>query len=356
MNQIYLSWKSIPVVTYPYEWSFSQLKQAALLTLDVTLLALKHGLTLKDATAFNVQPYKGGMVFIDHTSFEPTDNKMPWRPYSQFCKHFIAPLLMASRTGRHINKHFRLNLDGVDLGEAVAALPFKDRFNPAILTHIYMHHNLTKSYEHSNDQPQNIKRRGDQRAYIEHLRRVISAIKPPRYCTEWHDYYANTNYEDTAFVEKERLIQETIGDKQYPCIWDLGANNGHFSRLVASSADMVISMDIDHAAVDFNVSENARQNFTHIYPLVMDITNPSPALGFANQERLPIGERAQPNLMMALALIHHLTITYNIPFHMVAEHLRSYNAELIIEFVGRDDSQVKKLLCNKDDPYDHYKP
>ena len=346
--------QKLPVVTYPYEWGFEQLKQAALLTLDMTLLALNHGLTLKDATAFNVQPYQERMVFIDHTSFEPTDCKMPWRPYSQFCKHFLAPLLMASRTGRHINKHFRLNLDGLDLGEAAAALPFKDRFNPAILIHIYMHNALTKSHEHSNDQPKNIKRSGDQKNYIEHLRRVIDKIQAPRYCTEWHDYYANTNYKDTSFCEKERLIQGMIEAQHYSCIWDLGANNGHFSRLVAPQADIVISMDIDHAAVDFNVTENKRQKLNNIYPLVMDITNPSPALGFANRERLLIGDRAQPNMMMALALIHHLTITYNIPFHMTAQHLRNYDSDLIIEFVGREDSQVQKLLCNKDHSYEQY--
>ncbi len=346
--------KKLPIVTYPYEWSFSQLKQAAFLTLNITLLALKYGLTLKDATAFNVQPFEGRMVFIDHTSFEETDKKMPWRPYSQFCKHFLAPLLMASRTGRHVNKHFRLNLDGVDLGEAKDSLSFKDRFNPTIFTHIYMHHALTKKHEHSNDQPQNIERKGDQKAYIEHLRRVIDAVKPPKYCTEWYDYYDKTNYEDAAFLEKESLIKQIINDKHYGCIWDMGANNGHFSRLIAPNTDMVVSMDIDHAAVDYNVVENNRKNLKNIYPLVMDITNPSPALGFANQERLPIGYRAQPDLMMALALIHHLTITYNLPFSMVAEHIRSYDAELIIEFVDREDSQVKKLLCNKDDDYAHY--
>lgn len=350
-----LKLKRLPLITYPYEWGFEQLKEAALLTLDIGLLALEHGLSLKDATAFNVQQYKGKMIFIDHTSFEPSDNKLPWRSYSQFCRHFIAPLLVTSRTGRNANKSFLVNLEGLDLQEAGAALPFRDRFKPSVFMHIYLHSFLINRLKDTNDE-QKIKsaRNGNQKAFLQHLREFVKKIPPPRYATEWHDYYNMTNYEGQSFGEKEAAIRALLGSQHYSCIWDMGGNNGHFSRIMAGSADHVVSMDIDYAAIDLNYIKNRQAKIKNIFPLVMDFTNPSPALGFGNSERTTIDDRSKPDLMFALALIHHLAVTYNIPFATMAERFRLNNADLVVEFVDRDDSQFKKLLQNKQDTYEAY--
>ncbi len=351
---IVLKLETLPVITYPYEWGFEQLKQAALLTLDICLLALDHGLSLKDATAFNIQPYKGKMIFIDHTSFEDSDNRMPWRPYAQFCRHFLVPLLLSSRHGTHANKLFRIALDGPELEEACRALPFRDRLRPSRLFHIYLHSYFTNKFKDGDGNAKKGKRSGNQKAYLQHLKNVVMKIKAPQYETEWADYYNITNYEADTFHEKERLIDSIISQKHHSCIWDLGANNGHFSRIMAQYADIVMSMDIDHAAVDFNVMENEKQNKNNIYPIVMDLINPSPALGFGNKERGTIDKRSKPDMIVALALIHHLSITYNVPFSIIAEQLSGYHADLIIEYVDRDDSQFQKLLRSKDDSYDLY--
>ncbi len=354
----------VPLISYPYEWGFEQLKDAALLTLDICLLALDYGLTLKDATAFNAQQYKGRMIFIDHTSFEPSDNTLPWRPYSQFCKHFLAPLWMISYRGFNANKHFCTHLDGIELSEACVALPFFARFKPAIFLHIYLHNYLINANKNkkSVSEREVLKKKaadgkkpvGNQKAYLEHLKRVVEGIKPPKYDTEWHDYYHNTNYDAGAFEEKEAIIEKAVSGKKYKCVWDVGGNNGHFSRIISKHADMVVSMDIDYAAVDLNYRKNRKDNVTNSYPLVLDLSNPSPALGFANEERKKLEERSKPDMIVALAVIHHLTVTYNIPFQMLAEYFSSFGADVLLEFVDREDSQFQKLLTNKSDAYPHY--
>jgi hypothetical protein len=345
----------LPVITYPYEWGFQQLKEAALLTLDIALLALEHGLSLKDATAFNVQQYKGRMIFIDHTSFESSDNKLPWRAYSQFCRHFLGPLLVTSKTGRNANKSFLANLEGLGLDETSAALPFKSRFKPSTFIHVYLHNFLINSMKDTNREQQ-IKnaRTGNQKVFLQALRETTQKIRAPKYDTEWGDYYNKTNYENQSFHAKEDILKTILSQKKYSCIWDVGANNGHFSRIMATHADIILSMDIDYAAIDHNYLENRREKITNVFPMVMDLTNPSPALGFGNKERTTIDERSKPDLIFALALIHHLAITYNIPFASMAAHFRAYNTDLVVEYVDREDSQFKKLLRNKQDTYDHY--
>ena len=347
--------QKLPLITYPYEWGFEQLKEAALVTLDIGLLALEHGLSLKDATAFNVQQYKGKMIFIDHTSFEASDGKLPWRAYSQFCRHFIAPLLMTSRTGRNANKYFLAHLDGLDLAEAAAILPFFDRFKPSIFVHIYLHSFLINSLKDTGkDKKIKDTRTGSQKTYLQHLRAVVKNIVPPAYDTEWHDYYNMTNYNDQSFLEKENAIKTILSQKKYACVWDMGGNNGHFSRIMAEHADAVVSMDIDYAAIDLNYLKNRQADRDNIFPLVMDLTNPSPALGFGNSERTTIDERSKPDMMFGLALVHHLAVTYNVPFSMMAQRFHRNGAELVIEYVDREDSQFKKLLRSKNDAYDHY--
>jgi hypothetical protein len=359
-SEKYLKLQKLPFISYPYEWGFEQLKSSALLTLDLCLLALEYGLTLKDATAFNTQLFKGKMVFIDHTSFEKTDGKLPWAPYSQFCRHYLAPLLVCSKTGQFSNKLFRIELDGLDLKYACDVLPFSQRFNPSVFIHIYLHHRMINKYKENKDSDQikkiKARRTGDQKAYLTHLRQVILKIKPPEYSTAWCDYYDHTNYQDASFKMKEALIHQILSGKnrKYKSIWDVGANNGHFSRLAAPYAENVISMDIDYAAIDHNVRANLAGNIENIFPVVMDVTNPSPSLGFGLAERKPLHERSQPELILALALIHHLAVTHNIPFSLMAEQFSSYNSDMIVEYVGRDDSQFQRLLNGKEHSYEEY--
>lgn len=347
--------ETIPLITYPYEWSFAQLKDAALNTLDVSLLALEHGLTIKDASAFNVQMHKGRMVFIDHTSFEETDGRLPWRPYSQFCRHFLNPLAVASYRDLHTGAFFRLNLDGLAQETANDLLPWRAKFAPSIAMHMLLHNRfIRKSASIEASGATQVGTRGRQADLIRQLRGFIASLEPAAARSNWADYYDKTNYDAENFAQKKALVAAAFQGRALDSIWDLGANDGTFSRLFARDAGRVLALDLDHNAVNAGYLRNREEGCANVHALVYDVANPSPSLGFNNAERPSLEERSRADAILALAVIHHLSITNNIPFAQSAAWFAKRAPELVIEFVGRDDSQVKRLLAQKNVPYDWY--
>jgi hypothetical protein len=345
---------SLPIVTYPYEWSFSQLKDAALVTLELNLLALSHGLTLKDATAFNVQLYGNRMTFIDHLSFEPSDGRMPWRPYSQFCRHFLSPLVISSYLDIHINRLFRVYIDGIPEQVTVALLPLRSFLNPTIFLHIFLHtFFIKKSFRAGTSTP--IKQTGAHQAdLLSQLKAATSSLEPAKQTSTWSNYYENTNYNELAFREKINVVANIFSNERFSVVWDIGANDGTFSRVVAPFSDLVLSLDLDHNATDGNYIENRRLGHTSVYPLVFDITNPSPGIGFANSERSSLNWRSSPDAILLLALLHHLCISHNLPFSHLAEYFHSFDCAVVVEFVDREDSQVRRLCDSKGELADWY--
>jgi len=347
----------IDLITYPHEWCFEQLKDAALNTLDVNILALEHGLTLKDASAFNTQMHRGATVFIDHTSFEPTDGKLPWRPYSQFCRHFLNPLVLGSYRDIHAGSFFRMNLDGVPQQTANDFLPWRARFVPSIAMHMLLHNRFIRrssDFEAKNTRAKDVSPRGGQLDLLRQLRAFVEALKPAKAVSTWANYYSQTNYDDTTFAKKKELVAAAFEGRRLGTIWDLGANDGTFSRLVAGSVDRVLALDLDHNAVNACYVENRERGDRSIYALVYDVSNPTPALGFDNAERPTLEHRSKPDAVLALAVIHHLSITNNIPLDQSADYFAARGNELLIEFVGPADSQVKRLLAQKNTSYDWY--
>lgn len=349
--------ETIDVITYPYEWCFEQLKDAALNTLDVNILALKYGLTLKDASAFNIQMHRGATVFIDHTSFEPTDGKLPWHPYSQFCRHFLNPLVMGSYRDIHAGSFFRIHLDGVPQQIANDFLPWRACFVPSIAMHMLLHNRFIRrsaDIEAKNTGAKDISSRGSQLALLKQLRAFVQALKSAKPVSAWASYYSQTNYDDTTFAKKKELVATSFAGRRLGTIWDVGANDGTFSRLVAGSADRVLALDLDHNAVNASYVENRQRGDRTLYALVYDVGNPTPALGFENAERSTLEQRSKADAVMALAIIHHLSITNNIPLDQSADYFAGRCKELLIEFVGPGDSQVKRLLAQKNANYDWY--
>jgi hypothetical protein len=347
----------IDLITYPHEWCFEQLKSAALNTLDINILALEFGLTLKDASAFNTQMHRGGTVFIDHTSFEATDGKLPWRPYSQFCRHFLNPLVMASYRDVHAGLFFRMNLDGVPQQMANDYLPWRAYFVPSIALHMVLHNRFIRrsSYlETRNTQPNTASSGAKQIGLLRQLRAFIGWLEPAKGTSIWANYYSQTNYDDTTFAKKKELVAAAFEGRRLGTIWDLGANDGTFSRLVAGSADRVLALDLDHNAVNACYVQNRSRGPRTVHALVYDVCNPTPALGFENAERSTLEQRSKPDAVLALAVIHHLSITNNIPLDQSADYLATRSKELLIEFVGPADSQVKRLLAQKNTSYDWY--
>lgn len=347
--------RQIPFISYPYEWCFSQIKDAALLTLDLHLAALERGMLLKDASSYNIQFVDCKPVFIDHLSFDDIENHAAWPAYGQFCRHFLAPLLLMSYCDHRLVLMLRDFIDGIPLDLAAGLLPQKTLLRPGVLMHLHMH---AKSQVRYSDKAVDIKQtKANPRALFalaSSLRRLIEKIKWQSGGTEWADYYDDTNYGDQAMAAKKTAISEMLGIAAPQMVWDLGGNIGVFSRIAAAEGVNTLCFDVDPSAVERNYRQCRDQAEQKILPLVMDLTNPSPGLGFAGKERDSLSQRGPADLVMALALIHHLAISNNLPLDYIAEYLAGLGGWLIIEFVPKEDSQVQRLLRTREDIFDAY--
>ena len=348
--------EKIPFISYPYEWCFSQLKDAALLTLKIQKTALEYGMTLKDASAFNIQFHNGQPVFIDSLSFEKYSEGKPWVAYRQFCQHFFIPLFLVSRKDLRFGTLSRVFLDGIPLDLAGKLLDKRSLINPSFFVHIYLHSKTQKYFQDKKVKVGGIRvNKASTLSLIEGLEKAVGKIVLKKVSTQWGNYYQRTNYSKKAFSEKLKLVGEYISAAgPVKSIWDLGANTGEFSRLASQKGIYTVSFDIDPLAVERNYSFQKKRSEKFILPLVVDITNPSPALGWENKERDSLIERGPADCVLALALIHHLAISDNLPFDEIAGFFGRICKFLIIEFVPKDDSNVQKLLLNREDVFDKY--
>ena len=347
--------EKIPFISYPYEWSFSQLKDAALLTLRIQKAAMKYGMTLKDGSAFNIQFHNGHPIFIDTLSFEIYEEGQIWKPYKQFCQHFLAPLALISKKDVRLNLLSKTFIDGIPIDLAAKLLPKTTFGNFGLMAHIHAH---AKSQKHYEDKDAKIKQKTlSKRSFeglIESLKSSIEKMTWNENNTEWGDYYSDTNYTEKSFEEKKQFISLTIDQVKPKLVWDMGANTGVFSRLASTKGINTISYDIDPLAVEKNYllsSQNSEQN---ILPLILDLTNPSSGIGWNHNERMSIIQRGPADMVFALALVHHLAISNNVPLNKIAEFFSQISKFLIIEFVPKSDSQVKRLLLTREDIFENY--
>ncbi|MCK4407797.1 MAG: class I SAM-dependent methyltransferase, partial [Bacteroidales bacterium] len=344
----------VQFISYPYEWSFSQLKDAALTTLNIQKIAMEHGMSLKDSTAYNIQFWNGKPVLIDTLSFEKYKEGEPWVAYKQFCQHFLLPLVLMSYTDIRLSQLFRIYIDGIPLDLGAKLLPRKTRFKFSIFAHIHLHAKSQKKYEDKAIEKKSRISKFKLLALIDSLETTVKNLKWNPKGTEWADYYDITNYSSDAFKCKKNYIEEFLKSINPASVWDLGANTGIFSRIASEKNIPTISFDVDPAAVEKNYQICKEKNETNILPLVLDLTNPSGGIGWANQERMSFIERGPVDTVFALALIHHLAISNNLPLINIAEFFSSICKFLIIEFVPKSDSQVKKLLLTREDIFDKY--
>lgn len=347
----------IPFISYPYEWSFTQLKDAALLTLKIQKIALDYGMSLKDASTYNVQFIGSRPIFIDTLSFEIYKKNSPWIAYRQFCQHFLAPLALCSSKDLRLNQLMRIFIDGIPLDLASNLLPPKTFMNLRLLTHIHLH---AKSQKHFADNKVVLKEKkinmsaAGIRALINSLESAITSLKLKNVKTEWGDYYTFTNYDTKAFNSKKRIISEYIAHVKPKTVWDLGANTGEFSLLSAKSGAYTVAWDIDPISVEKNYLMQKKLNAKNILPLIIDLTNPSANVGWHLRERLSLLNRGPVDMILALALIHHLVISNNIPLTSIASFFADSASFAIAEFIPKEDSQVQKLLRNRKDDFSFY--
>jgi hypothetical protein len=348
--------EKIPFISYPYEWCFSQLKEAALTTLQIQKIAFEHGMVLKDASAYNIQFHKGKPIFIDTLSFEIYTEGRPWVAYRQFCQQFLAPLALMSYCDIRLRRLLRTNIDGIPLDLTSRLLPARTWFNVSLLLHIHLHARTQQHYaETSLKQPK--MRPISKLSFLGLIDSLESSVrklswKSPR--TAWGHYYQNTNYSEDAMDAKKEIIAALLSRISPACTWDMGANTGVFSQIAANLGSRVIAMDIDPVAVEDNYRSVKEIKNTSILPLLLDLCNPSPSLGWAHEERMSLQNRGPADAVLALALIHHLAISNNVPLYRIAEFLFQLGTYLIIEFVPKEDSQVRRLLSSRDDIFPRY--
>jgi cyclopropane fatty-acyl-phospholipid synthase-like methyltransferase len=331
----------LPFVSYPYEWSFSQFKEAALLTLKINQLALEYGMILKDASMFNVQFIGCKPVFIDLTSFEVYEQDTPWNGYYQFCKHFYGPIFLASKKNIILPKLLQYFIDGIPLKEVVSVCSWYDFLNSGAFLHLYLHAkgegkivNGTEENKVTKKQLSNI---------FTHLESAITSLTIKQKQTVWDNYNENNNYEFESQQHKVEIIKGFLNLIDGEKALDIGANDGLYSQLLADRGMYTLVVDIDELAVD----RAFKTQHDLIHPLQMNLVNPTPAIGWNNSERKSFWERCQVDVIQALAIIHHLVITHDISFEEIAKKLSRHTKYLIIEFVSPDDSQAQILLQNK---------
>jgi len=349
----------IPFISYPYEWSFSQLKDAALITLKIQKIALDHGMSLKDCSAYNVQFRKGKPIFIDTLSFEKYIEGKPWvAPYRQFCRHFLTPLSLMTYTNINLNKLFQVYIDGIPLDLASSLLPFRTYFKGPLFFHIHLNAKLqSKSLSKILDK---MDQKMSRQEVLDIINKLESAIEKMRWRprgTVWADYYTASdcaNYSPTAFNHKKLLISKFLDKIKPKTVLDLGANIGVFSRIASDKGILTISVDNDPAAVEKNYLECVKRGETNILPLLIDLKNPSPNIGWDNKERTSFLRRIHVDTILALALIHHLAFSNNVPLEGIANFFNKICNSLIIEFIPKSDSNTKRLLKGREDIFTDY--
>lgn len=351
----------VPVITYPHEWTFAMLRDAALLHLDVTAGAVAAGFTTKDASSYNVQFRGVEPVFIDVGSFERLRPGEPWPGYRQFCELFYNPLVAQSVAGIPFQPWLRGAVDGISPTDAAALIRGRRRFDRRLLVHVRLHARAERRYSDSDrDVRTEMGRAGFGpkvvAAQLANLRRAVEHLSWDDGRSEWSEYSDRAHYTDVDLASKESFVARAVEATRPPTVLDLGANDGRFSTLaVDHGASSAIAADADHLVVDRLYRRLKRNRDTRILPLVVDLADPPPGLGWRSRERRPWAERMQPDLVLALALVHHLAISDNVPFPEIVGFLADFDAPLIVEFPHRDDPMVERLLGRKRAGlFDHY--
>lgn len=353
----------LPVISYPYEWTFAMLRDAALLQLALGREALADGVLVKDATSYNVQFVGARPVFIDVGSFERLVPGEPWAGYRQFCELFLNPLLVQAVAGVPFQPLLRGSLDGITPTMASAVLGPRRRFRRDVFTHVRMHARAEARYADADadrDVRGELKRAGFGPKIIDaqmaNLAKAVTKVDWKASSSTWSDYTDRGHYTDDDLEAKGAFVHAATAALEQPVVLDLGANDGRFSRIaVDAGAELVVAVDGDHLVVDHLYRDLRAEGERRILPLVMDLADPSPARGWRGEERPSFVERVRPDLVLCLAVIHHLALTNTVPFAGIVAMLRDYDAPVVVEMPHPDDPMASRLLGRKrEGTFGHY--
>jgi hypothetical protein len=344
----------VPFVSYPYEWSFTMLKDAGLLQLRLLAAALAEGLTLKDATPYNVQWRGARPVFVDLGSFERLRDGEPWVGYRQFCMLFLYPLMLEAYRGVPFQAWLRGSIHGISPTDVRALFRRSDVVRKGMLRHVFLHSSLEGRYASRGREVRGeLHRAGFDRrlveANVEGMTKLLRRLQTPPRTSAWADYRSTCTYDEREAAQKEDFVQRVVGRRRRGIVWDLGCNDGRFSRIAGTSSELVVAIDSDRHVIDALYSSLSSEGNRKILPLVVDLSDPSPAIGWSNAERATLIDRGRPELVLCLALVHHLSIAGNVPLREVVTWLRGLDSELVVEFPDREDPMAQRLLGAKRD-------
>lgn len=343
----------LPFISYPYEWCFDMLKDAALTTLEAAQEAIQYNMHLKDASAYNVQLHNGRMQFIDTLSFELYDEQTPWIAYRQFCEHFLAPLALMHYLKEPLQPLQLAWPDGIPLALAKKLLPGKSRWNLHVYLNLHLQAKLSQKAARKADQPVRFSK-AKMLQLLKSLQTAVSSFHLDRPSGVWSAYYEEARQREDYVQQKKEIIEKWLSGLPVNSAIDVGANEGEFSFLLAEKGIRTISADFDHFSINNLYKKRKQRGTNNLYPLIIDLANPAPAIGVNNQERASFLERAGADLVLALAVIHHLAIGKNIDFEKITTFFSALGKTLIIEFVPKEDEKVKLMLRQKPDVYDWY--
>jgi ribosomal protein L11 methylase PrmA len=343
----------LPLISYPYEWGFEALKDAALFHLELNLQALDQGVHLTDATAYNVQFVGGKPIFIDHGAFEPYLEGSPWIAHRQFCEQFLNPLLLQAYRNIGFNEWYRGRLEGISTSDLASLLPLRAKFRPAVLTHVTLPAYFDRKALRAKPSPQAAKGKqfslpkSGMTALISGLHKFISGLSLSGGSTVWGDYAADNSYSSDEAEKKRSNVAEFATTYTPGKFLDIGCNSGAYSAvMLKNGAGFGIGLEFDAGALNAAYTRAKTESLNFI-PLYQNLANPSPAQGWDTSERASLTERLSADAIVALAVIHHLVIGCNVPMERALVWLIERAPRGIIEFVPTDDPMVQTLLAGR---------
>ena len=344
----------IPFISYPYEWSFSQLQDAAALHIDLLLDALGEGMTMKDGYAYNLQFRGAAPTFIDIGSFEQYRGG-PWPGYRQFCQTFLFPLMLQAHKNFSFRPLLRGQVNGIEPKQMRGLMSGGDLTRTGVLKHVALHSAMDTRNADKGDGSQatadQLSKSGFSDAVAlaaaKNVGKLVRKLRWKPGDSHWTTYQQTSTYTDAERDQKKAFVRDALSQRHAGLLLDLGCNDGTFSLLAQDFADYVVALDNDEQTIDLMYRRLREEGNTKILPLVMDLTDPSPSIGWRLKERPSFLDRAKPDAVLALALVHHLAIGANVPLPEVVSWLHSLGGHLVVEFVGPDDPMSRRLLSNK---------
>ena len=343
----------LPFVSYPYEWTFSMLKDAALLQLGLTRATLADGIGLKDATPYNVQFLGSRAQFIDAGSFEKRRKTDPWYGYRQFCELFLYPLMLQGYLGVGFQPFLRGAVNGISPDTMRKLLPASIRRpRKGRLTHVVLHAAAQNRFADTEVKVKNEAAKAGMNATVldatlRKLEKLVGGLSLGDKKSTWSEYTERGHYIENSLDEKQKFVRDAVASRPRRLVTDIGCNDGAFSRIASAHSDYVVAMDADPLVVDRLYNSLKAEKNDRILPLYVDMSDSGGGIGWRGRERPGVFDRGTPDIVLYLAVIHHVAITFNIPVAAQLDMLADLAPEIVIEMPHADDPMVRKLLVNK---------